>query len=516
LNTLEAFAQTCDQLRTTTKRSEKIQCVAGYLATLEADELDAAARFFQGSILPPREPQISIGHRTVMAAAMRIFHLESSDIRTALRESGELGEAVAACYAPALDLGFFHESLTPARLRNRMREAAHLRGAQATLKRTRIVEKILADCGSAREVAVVCKIITGELRIGLREGFILDAIAQAFHQDIDEIRRAAAADADVGALAQAAKAGTLQSIEPGYGLPIAAMLASPILFGSTYTELSDGNWIAEDKFDGIRAQLHCNGNTVHLFSRTGKKIEAHFPEIATDAITYFSQPVILDGEILASRNGRALSFQTLQPRIARKDPDAALQHEIPVVFVAFDVLAEGREMLLEHPWHERRAALEKLFVEPFAQHIRIAPVTMLQEPFAQQIHALFDEARARGNEGLMLKRTDSLYSTGRRGKSWLKLKRELATLDVVVTAVEWGHGKRADMLSDYTFAVRGNNDELLTIGKAYSGLTDAEIRTLTVWFQEHMSGNMATRRAHAVDASPLICPVLLGSFFVNR
>jgi DNA ligase-1 len=495
---MQTFAEACDKVNATPKRLEKIALIADYLRTLDEANLDAATRFFQGRLLPPREPKVAIGHRSIMDAGTRILHLKADEVRTAYRESGELGEALAALYRPPLDFGFGRETLTPATVRDRLHAAARLRGSLAGTKRVQIVEKLFADCSSAREVAVICKILTGELRIGLREGLILEAIAQAFACAPQEVRRAAIADADFGVLARAAKNGTLDGIEPAYGLPISPMLASPLLFGSTYTELANGGWIAEDKFDGIRAQLHCDQNKTHLFSRTGNSIEANFPEILSEARGYFDQSVIIDGEIIASRDGRALPFAVLQPRIARKQPDSSLQESIPVVFVAFDLLAQGTEMLLDLPWHERRERLSALFSLPAEAHLQLADASPINGTDAAALEILFERARADGNEGLMLKQTASPYTSGRRGKQWLKLKRELATLDVVVLAVEWGHGKRADMLSDYTFAVRGKNDTLVTIGKAYSGLTDQEIRVLTEHFKAAMTGKHVGKRALAV------------------
>ncbi|MDQ6826845.1 MAG: ATP-dependent DNA ligase, partial [Candidatus Eremiobacteraeota bacterium] len=150
----------------------------------------------------------------------------------------------------------------------------------------------------------------------------------------------------------------------------------------------------------------------------------------------------------------------------------------------FDILALGAEYLIDRPLVERRTKLEQAVLP--SQNIVLAQWYRSQKgQVAQQLHKRFEDARTRGHEGLLLKRCDAPYHPGRRGKWWLKLKRELTTLDVVVVAVEWGHGKRAKMLSDYTFAVHGPGGKLLTIGKAYSGLTDAEIAGLTPWFLEH-------------------------------
>jgi DNA ligase-1 len=272
----------------------------------------------------------------------------------------------------------------------------------------------------------------------------------------------------------------------------------------------------EDKYDGIRAQAHVGGKEdarVRLFSRTLDEISAAFPELPP-ALRAFPDPLILDGEILAwsQDTAQALPFSELQKRLGRKTVSEEMLRDVPVVYMAFDVLYAGGELLIEKPLEERRKILEqafasvqkdgfvveygmatenpqgKLVFEPTvgtrsgAPRIVLAPA--LTADSAAALEDVFTAARERGNEGLMIKDVNSPYTPGRRGKSWLKLKKELATLDVVVTAVEWGHGKRNKVLSDYTFAVR-DGEKLLNVGKAYSGLTDAEIAEMTEWFMAH-------------------------------
>jgi DNA ligase-1 len=269
------------------------------------------------------------------------------------------------------------------------------------------------------------------------------------------------------------------------------MLATPVTYGSDYKDLREAVWIAEEKFDGIRAQIHKTGSGVRIFSRTLNDVTQSYPEIAAE-IASLGGEFILDGEVVARRNGQVLPFRYLQARLQRKTMDGQLLQEIPVAYMAFDALAAGDEFLIDEPLIQRRERLAEL-VKPGA-HLGVAAFSRLSEPpSAEELHERFEAARAAGHEGLMLKRTDAPYHPGRRGKWWLKLKRELSTLDVVVVAVEWGHGKRAKVLSDYTFAVRGRSGELLTIGKAYSGLTDAEIAELTQWFLEHQRGNAGHR-----------------------
>ncbi len=229
-----------------------------------------------------------------------------------------------------------------------------------------------------------------------------------------------------------------------------------------------------------------------------------YPELR-DAFASLRGDAILDGEIVAMREGRVLPFRLLQARLQRKIVDESLRREVPIAYVVFDVLAADGELLLDEPLAARRERLAGLFAPNL--HLLHAPFEAEGELAAAAVNARFEAARARGNEGLMLKRADSPYAPGRRGKWWHKLKRELSTLDVAVVAVEWGHGKRAKVLSDYTFAVRGDDGRLETIGKAYSGLTDVEIAELTPWFLEHRlpaSERREKARAWEIPVEPKI------------
>lgn len=499
-----AFARACDDIAQTSAKSAKVERLRAYLGSLSEKNLLAAVRFLSGSPLAAHDDRkIAIGSRTILAAARRLYSPTDDELASAYREKGDLGEALAQVMRPPLDLDLFAETLEPATLLEMLEALVAVTGASLGKRREAVTERALRASRTPREVAYVVKILLGELRIGLREGLVLDAIAAAFSADPASVRRAAMAAGDIGAVALAARAGTLDAIAVRYGAAIGAMLASPVVFGSSYRELATGTWLVEDKYDGIRVQAHVHDGDVRLFSRTQSEISRAFPEIVA-ALRARARDAIFDGEIVAMRDGIVLPFRYLQPRLQRVDPTLEVQAEIPVRFVAFDVLAAGDRFLLDEPLVERRAQIVANL--DATETLEIAPWRTLEPGTSPDaIAELFDAARARGNEGLMLKRTDAPYVPGRRGKWWLKLKRELTTLDVVVIAVEWGHGKRRAMLSDYTFAVRrsATDPELLAIGKAYSGLTDAEIVEMTTWFQAHRTG-VHGRRAFAVEPSIVI------------
>lgn len=484
-----AFAQTCEAIAATASKLAKIELVAAYIKALPAEELAATARFFTGNPFAQRdERSLALGARTLIAAAQTVWGFSDGALSGAYRESGDIGAALGRMMRPGGGHPglFARQTLTPAALKRSLDALAAASGKSAQKRRQYLCEQILAATREPLEATYVIKIMTGDLRIGLREGLMVDAIAAAFDTPPQDVRRAAMAAGDIGQVAVAARSGALADLEIAYGAPIAFMLASALQYGSGYREIAQGNWILENKYDGIRAQVHKHRAAIRIFSRTLNDVAHSYPEIV-EALRRSPHDFILDGEIVAMREGRVLPFRYLQTRLQRNEVSAELMAEVPVRFYAFDALAIDDRFLLDEPLATRRAAISEAITpsEPLA----IAAWTTLETGSAPElVQEHFEAARALGNEGLMLKLWESPYVPGKRGKAWLKLKRELETLDVVVVRAEWGHGKRIKVLSDYTFAVRGREGGLLTIGKAYSGLTDVEIANLTRWFLDHTTG----------------------------
>jgi DNA ligase-1 len=502
---MERFAATAEAIAARPAKLEKIALLAEYFRTLDDADLVAAARFFSGTPFAARDRRtLAVGGRTIVEVARRIWGFDDAALGRGYRDTGDLGTALGALARAPRDAMLFRERLTPARLDVLFGEIAAASGKRSNRRREAVLEQILRACDDPLAAAYVVKIITGDLRVGLREGLVLDAIARAFDADPSAVRRGDMASGDVGAVALAARHGTLAELRVDYGIPIGFMLATPVPYGETYKDLGSAVWHVEDKYDGIRAQAHVRNGTVRLFSRRLNDVTASYPEVA-QAVGGIGTDAILDGEIVAMRDDRVLPFRLLQARLQRKSVDEPLLRGVPIAYIVFDVLALGDELLLDAPLATRRERLADLF-QPNA-YLRHASFETEREPAAADVNARFEAARARGNEGLMLKRADSPYAPGRRGKWWLKLKRELETLDVAVVAVEWGNGKRANVLSDYTFAVRGDDGRLLAIGKAYSGLTDVEIAELTQWFLDHrlpQSQQREKARAHEIPVKSKI------------
>jgi DNA ligase-1 len=267
------------------------------------------------------------------------------------------------------------------------------------------------------------------------------------------------------------------------GRPVAYMLATPL--ESIASPLVAADFILEDKIDGVRAQIH-KRDDVRIFARGLEDVTRAFPEIV-EAFRDVEGHVALDGELVSfATSGRPRPFQALQRRLQRVSPTKEQIAETPVTFVAYDLLADDGGDRLALSWEDRRALLEMFANDRSPKNSFVinpyeSAISKNDETLEITVDRAFNCARQRGHEGVVLKRIDAPYEAGRRGQSWIKVKKAFATLDVIVTAVEAGHGKRAGTLSDYTFGVwRG--DEIVNVGKAYSGLTDAEIETMSKRF----------------------------------
>lgn len=481
------LAAALDEVRGTASITAKVGGLGRYLAALGDDDLRRACTFLAGRPFPPGDARrLGVGWSAIFQVLRELTHAPDADIHAVYREHGDLGDTAAALFArrpPSARL--FPTPLTLAHVEHEFTAIASAQGPASRCAKTAALAALLGGA-SPREAAYLIKIMTSDMRIGLREGLLLPAIAAAFDREPGTVRQAALLIADPGEVALRARAGTLERVALAPGRPFRFMLAGPVASpAEAFDERTPVLWV-EDKYDGIRVQAHRTAGGVVILSRTLDNVTAAFPELPP-ALAARAGVYVLDGEIVAWRDSRALPFGRLQQRLQRRNP-GALVDEIPVVLVAFDLVhLDGRD-LLGAPLAERRAALEALRLPP--------PVCLSTGGPARtpdDLAARYAAARAAGNEGIVMKRPDAPYQPGRRGRLWTKWKPGVGTLDVVVVAAEYGHGKRAGMLSDYTFAVR-DGGRLAAIGKAYSGLTDAEINALTAWFLAHTRKDLGFMR----------------------
>src|SRR5882762_3989383 len=540
---MRRLASACEAIAGTTKKLQKIAMVADYLKSRSPQEAGISAVFLSGRPFPVwEETTLQVGGSLLWRLLAELAEKDDATLTAAYRRLGDLGAVAGEVLAEKVGQGLSVLGVNAA-----FRQIAGTRGASA---KSALLRDLLTRA-TPLEAKYIVKIMTGDLRIGLKESLVEEAIAKAYGGALKEVQRANMLLGDIGETLKLAETGRLAHAKMRLFHPLGFMLASPVETAeeglSYFPEAA-----VEDKYDGIRAQAHVSGGKVKFFSRTRDEITESFPELP-GALAGLPQDAILDGEIVAweyrgeldqtqgvvdgaitdagesqaMNLGRARPFSALQQRLGRKRVSPNMLRETPVAYLAFDVLYAGGELLIDRPLGERAGILDELLAlrtgigpratesprrsetaeaqgnlsfeletqveEVKAASVIRAPAFRTSSP--EQLEELFTAAQARGNEGLMIKDLSSPYTPGKRGKSWLKMKRELATLDVVVTAVEYGHGKRIGVLSDYTFAVWDTNkDRLVNIGKAYSGLTDVEIAEMTKWFLDHTIEDQGFRR----------------------
>ncbi len=572
--TWNALAHLAEEMATTGSRLKKRAAVAEALiaARNAGTPRDAGlfAMYFSGLPFPEADSRkLNVGGAMMSRVVNELTDATEAERTAAYRRHGDLGAAAHDLFAamPARTVG---EPLT-------LRDVERFFDEIATAKTTAIRRERLTAMLSrapALHAKYLIKLALGDMRIGVKQALVEESIAVASAQPLAEVRNAVMLEADLADATVLAFEGRLGEARMRLFHPLGFMLASPVdtaeeavkRFGSDpkaareadlsvepvsgaepephlheedASALSVGQHVSiavlhlnaqiEDKFDGMRVQLHCGDpaypGRVALYSRNREDVTEGYPEIreafaqAPASHDGDSAGIILDGELLAwdVTQQRALPFSVLSPRLGRKRVSNEIRTSIPVVFIAFDLLFADGQLMLDQPLRERRARLETLaerlrshtlsplqlpapmpkgglFTAPAEeqprgeQRLLLSPVTAAHT--AEDLDRAYVDARDRGNEGVMIKAAESLYQPGRRGLSWLKLKRHLDTLDVVITGAEFGSGRKAPFLSDYTFAIRGPERDtgelqLLNVGKAYSGVTDAEITELTEWLKAH-------------------------------
>jgi DNA ligase-1 len=512
---MRKLAETCDAIAATTKKLQKTTIVADYLRSRTMDEAAVSAVFLSGRAFPAwEEATLQVGGSLLWRVVGELSGKDEAALTAAYRKYGDLGSVAWEVLAPRSE-----QRLNVLEVADSFSKIAAARGPAA---KAALVRDLLARA-TPLEAKYIVKIMTGDLRIGLKESLVEEAIAKAYGGTLTgalkEVQRANMLLGDIGETLRLAVEGKLADATMRMFHPLGFMLASPI--ESAQEGLSYfADAAVEDKYDGIRAQAHISGGEVRFFSRTRDEITESFPELP-DALAGLQEDAILDGEIVAwEEPGRARPFSVLQQRLGRKKVSDRMLREVPVAYLVFDILYANGELLIDRPLRERGQILDELLAaerktahhrdtesqsktgqgklvfddkHPETNVVNIIRAPVIRASSAAQLEEHFAAAQARGNEGLMIKDLDSTYTPGKRGKAWLKMKRELATLDVVVTAVEYGHGKRVGVLSDYTFGV-WEGDRLVNIGKAYSGLTDAEIGEMTQWFLDHTIEDQGFRR----------------------
>lgn len=509
------FSTVAEKIAATTKRLQKAALLGSYFTSLTDSDLTLAARYFAGYIFPLRSQQtINIGSAALLNAISVVTGEEKTSLQEKLVKLGDPGDVAFLSFTQSPTA---QQPITLLELSQRLE---HLAITKGTKRKAQLVTSLL-KLATPKEAKYIVKLLAGDLRIGLKEGAVEDALARLFNVNVSIVQWANMLTGDIGETALLARHQQLNSARMRLFHPIKFMLASPAADLTQVAVQFPAGFVVEDKYDGIRAQVHVAPaaessdpilhGTVHdcrrvaIFSRTLDEITTSFPDLVEPLANIFPKKgdpklengLILDGEIVPMMGEKILPFQQLQQRLGRKKVSPDLLCAVPVAFIAYDVLYCQDQILINKPLTERRTVLESLHLN----YPKIRCCTSQPMADISGLDAAFIAARARGNEGLMVKEPNSTYKPGRRGREWLKIKRALATLDVVVTAAQVGSGKRHRFLSDYTFAVRQSETDptLLNVGKAYSGLTDEEVTQLSNWFREHTLEELAHGKVCIVE-----------------
>jgi DNA ligase 1 len=427
----------------TAARSAKMRELAAYLRSVEPDEIDAAVHYLSGE---PPQGRFGIGYATLQTA----------------RESGAAAEA----------------QLTIAEVDRRLTEIAAIRGVGSAARRAEALQALFTRA-TPDEQEFLIRLLVGELRQGALEGVMVDAIAAASGVPIDQVRRAAMYAKNLGAVARVALsegAAALAQFQLQPLSPIAPMLAQTAADVEEALQQLGGEAAFEWKMDGARIQLHKVGDEVRLYTRSSNEVTAAVPEIVELVRGLPAREMILDGEAIAfAAGGRPHPFQITMRRFGRKLDVEKLRGELPMQAFFFDCLHFEGATLAGLPTRERFAALVRA-VPPALLIPRIVTSS------ASQAQEFYDAALAAGHEGVMAKALDAPYEAGNRGASWLKIKRA-HTLDLVVLAAEWGHGRRTGKLSNlHLGALDPATGEYVMLGKTFKGLTDALLEWQTKEF----------------------------------
>jgi DNA ligase 1 len=459
---MDQLARTCEEVARWSSRLRKVRILAEFLQDLSEADLSRAVRFLCCGPIQSEDRKFSVGGATLREALLRASGWDAQTLSLCYAEVGDTGETVGHLMrglSAGDPLSLVDAELLYARLYKQRR----------TEDKVELLRQIYLR-HKPETLKYFVKAITGNFRIGLQAKIVEEAIAVATGAPLEDVRMANNRIGDLPRVAVAARRALLHEIEARLFHPMEFMLAKPL---DSVNGLADPeNWWIEDKYDGFRSQVHAENRHVKIFTRGMEDVTGAFPEIV-EAFRGLEGGAVIDGEILAWREGRALPFTVLQQRISRKRMTEVAAGTIPVLFMAYDILYRDGRMLVGEAIEERRRILE---ASTAGLDIAVAP--QWTSATTAGIEEAFEAARDRGNEGLLIKLRGSQYESGKRSGAWRKIKRPYGTLDVVITAAQQGSGRRAIYLSDYTFAVR-DGARYLNVGKAYSGLTDDEVRELT-------------------------------------
>ena len=485
-----AFANLCQKVEATSGSLEKIELVAAFLKDLDEAELPVACSYVMGSLFPPSlDLDLGVGPSILYEAIAKACGCQAAQVSDMLRATGDPGMVASAMVERRRPIGFAAFlgeketlSLSLKDVHDRFLSIARASGKRSQDTKVKNLQFLFSQAGPL-EARYIARLAIEDMRIGVGEGGVRDAVARAFSgsgANAESVERAYNLTNDMGLVAVAARRGTLGELSIMVNRPIKVMLAQlgesiPAAIGEI------GTAAVEWKYDGARVQIHKDGDSVRIFSRRLENVTASLPEIVKAARQISAKSAILDGEAVAiGKDGRPMAFQEILKRFRRKYNVQTLAAKIPLRLFLFDLIYLDGKSLVDLPLTERRAHLERIAI---ASPDLLADQVMSGS--VEDAEGIYRRALDAGHEGLILKNPSSVYAPGKRGKNWLKIKPVMETLDLVVIGAKWGEGRRASLLGSYRLACRDQTtEELLDLGWVATGLTDEALAELTEMFSE--------------------------------
>jgi DNA ligase-1 len=510
-NSMKLFSETCELLAQEASTLKKVEIICDALSQIHSDdELYLFCINLTGVVYPSTvQKTINVGQAFVRDAAIKLAGITREDWDKVFREFGEMGETVEAIIKnEELRINNDKSIGTLAHSQIDNSEVDALFEGGPTLPSTNEVSlqvfkeyvellnqnsrnlvkvEIIADLLrklTPLEAKYAVKLLLGKMRIGVQEATVEDAISKAFEEEKKHVKHLNFYIGDIGEVAIRCKKKDFANVEFHLFHPIRAMLASAEVDTAEIFKRMGGNVWVEYKYDGIRAHIHKKGGQVEIFTRDQKNITKQFPEVAQDMLQ-FPDDFLIDGEIVPFRMEKIQAFADLQKRLGRKEKMDEAVRDNPTRFVGYDFLYLNHETLFEKALRERRELLEKTF----GGKMMYSTQKIVTTP--EEFKAFFFESKSEGREGLMVKNPESTYEAGKRGIHWLKYKETLDPLDVVVLIAEYGEGKNAKYLSNYTFGVWDEKKEnLIPVGRVYSGIKEDELKYFTEYLPTIATGNI--------------------------
>jgi len=469
-----------EALAGTTKRLEKTEILSDYFKNVDGELLPKVVLLALGTVFPPwSEEEQGVGDKLVIKSIANVVGTSTNNVEEQIRERGDIGAAAEELYKNKSQTTFFSKDLEIEFVFNNLRKIAKISGNRSTSRKIAIILELLSSA-TGKEAKYISRTILEELRIGVGEGTIRDAISKAFNVSTELADRAHMLTNDLGLVAKVAKEEGeegLKQLNLSPGKPVKPMLAqlSP---GIDISISEMGEAICETKYDGIRVQIHKNKDEINLFTRRLENITLAIPEMINYIKNAFpNEDFIAEGELIATKNNEPLSFQHILQRVRRKYNIEKAIENVPLKLYLFDMLY-FKVSIIDEPLSTRRNILEEN-IDVSSDEINFSKMIKVNTENIKDAENLFNNSISEGHEGIMIKDPKEPYIPGLRGKKMLKFKAEPETLDVVVIGGTYGIGKRANFIGSYKVALQDEDGELKSVAHVATGLDEETLATLT-------------------------------------